>query len=152
MPDTTPTPDFILRPATNDDEEMCYKIHRAAMHDIVDQVFGWDEDFQRDMWAREWVASEFRIVVVDGKEVGDVDVVEEPDRIRLTGFELHPEYQGRGIGSGILRALQARATERGVPLYLGVFIPNVRAKALYDRMGFKEVGRSDIKIDMRWDP
>ncbi|KAK5662102.1 hypothetical protein OQA88_8007 [Cercophora sp. LCS_1] len=146
------TPDFTLRPATKDDEQMCYEIHRTAMHDVVDQVFGWDEDFQRAMWAREWVPEEFRIILIDGKDVGSIDVVEDAKSIRLTGFELRPEFQGLGIGTRILRILQSQAAGRGVPLLLGVFIVNSRAKALYERMGFEEIGRSEIKIDMRWDP
>ncbi|KAK1749401.1 acyl-CoA N-acyltransferase [Echria macrotheca] len=183
-------PPFYLRPATNDDEDQCYHIHRASMRDVVAKVYGWDEDFQRAYFAREWDPQEIQVIMmtttmgssgVDERKVeegrglvgenpgepnldeshqemegenhltvGSITLVDKPDCLRLTGFEITPEFQGRGIGTEILRDLQARAAARRVPLYLSVFVVNEQAKALYDRMGFEEIGRSDIKIEMRW--
>ncbi|KAK0622789.1 acyl-CoA N-acyltransferase [Immersiella caudata] len=145
-------PNFVLRPATDDDRDALYKIHRAAMYEVVKQTWGWDEDFQVALWDRDWDASEFRIVVVDGKVVGSMTVVQRPHEVRLSGFELNPEFQGRGIGSELIVGLQKEAVERGVPLALGVLLVNTRARALYERHGFKEYDRSEIKAEMRWEP
>lgn len=45
-------------------------------------------------------------------------------------------FQGRGIGTGILRALQDRAQGEGKPLSLHVQRGNDGAAALYRRLGF----------------
>jgi len=142
---------FSLRPASDEDKELCYSIHRASMLDIVAQVFSWDEDDQRTRFAREWDPSELQIVVVDDTEVGVIAVVYRPDHILLSGIELVPAFQGRGIGTALIKGLQSVAAKRCLPLHLGVFVPNKRAKALYDSLGFKEIERSEIKIQMRWD-
>jgi hypothetical protein len=60
-------PSFVLRPATDDDRDTLYKIHRAAMYEVVKQTWGWDENFQVALWNRDWDASGLRIVMVDGK-------------------------------------------------------------------------------------
>jgi len=147
----SPTPEFSLRQATDADKEECYHIHCAAMHDVVDQVYGWDEDFQVAYFARNWDPQEIQVVTVEDRTVGSITLVVKPDLLHLTGFELDPAFQGRGIGTGILKRLQAEAAGRGVPLFVGVLVVNRRAKALYDRMGFEEVGRSEVKIEMRWE-
>ncbi|KAK4448853.1 GNAT family N-acetyltransferase [Podospora aff. communis PSN243] len=143
---------IVIRPATDDDRDTLYKIHCQAMYDVVKQTWGWDEDFQVAYWKREWDPSEFRIIVIDGKVVGSMTVVDRPHEIRLAGFELEPDFQGRGIGSQLLKGLQEEAVRRGLPLALGVLLVNTRARALYERHGFIEYERSDIKAEMRWDP
>ncbi|KAK0645798.1 acyl-CoA N-acyltransferase [Cercophora newfieldiana] len=145
-------PDFILRPAVDEDRDACYTIHRVAMYDVVKATFGWDEEDQIARWNSEWDPSEFQIVVVDGRMIGSIDVVDRTNDILLSGIELEPAFQGRGIGSALIGKLQAKAAQRGVPLVLGVFEANPRARALYERLGFKEFHREGIKALMRWEP
>ncbi|HVV14237.1 ribosomal protein S18-alanine N-acetyltransferase [Amycolatopsis sp.] len=51
-----------------------------------------------------------------------------------------PEYQGQGLGTGLLRALLARADELNAPVFLEVRTDNERAIGLYDRHGFVRIG------------
>jgi ribosomal-protein-alanine N-acetyltransferase len=51
------------------------------------------------------------------------------------------EYWGRGIGSALLGALIAAAAERGcAEVFLEVREDNPRARGLYLRRGFEEIG------------
>ena len=76
-----PPPDasirMIIRPANIETElEPCYALHRAAMHDLVEAVFGpWDESVQRKMFQADWTSEERRngteevwLVVVGGED------------------------------------------------------------------------------------
>ena len=153
----SPLPKFSLRPAIDTDQEKCYQIHRATMQEVITQIWGWDESLQQSHFTREWDIQETQVVIADdsgGKEViiGSINLVDEPESLLLSGFELDPAYQGRGIGTEILKRLQTEAAVRRVSLFLGVFVVNTRAKRLYDRMGFEEVGRDEVKIKMRWVP
>ncbi|KAA9162864.1 ribosomal-protein-alanine N-acetyltransferase [Amycolatopsis acidicola] len=51
-----------------------------------------------------------------------------------------PEYQGMGVGTGLLRALLARADELNAPVFLEVRTDNDRAIELYNRHGFTRLG------------
>ena len=53
---------------------------------------------------------------------------------------VHPDHQGQGIGTALLRALLARADELQAPVVLEVRTDNDTAIALYERHGFEQVG------------
>jgi ribosomal protein S18 acetylase RimI-like enzyme len=77
--------------------------------------------------------------------------------IDLTGPSLHliviallPAFQGRGIGTGILRALQDQAQGEGKPLSLHVQRGNDGAAALYRRLGFTLARPGGIHDHFTW--
>ena len=61
-------------------------------------------------------------------EVGGLDVVLD---------ELYARTRGRGVGTALLRALEAACHERGVKrIFLETEAPNAAARRLYEREGF----------------
>lgn len=58
----------------------------------------------------------------------------------LDGLYVHPDAQGRGVGTALLQLAQAL---RPAGLGLWVFETNTPARALYRRHGFAEVERTD---------
>lgn len=137
-----------LRPATRADREWCYDLHRAAMREYVAAVWGWDEAEQLAYHERGFEPGNTRIITVDGQDVGVLIVDERPDETYLGRIEIHPGFQGRGVGSHLIGRLLAE----GRPVLLDVLTVNVRAQALYRRLGFREVSRhgpGNIKIRMR---
>jgi ribosomal protein S18 acetylase RimI-like enzyme len=57
-------------------------------------------------------------------------------------IQLEPEFQSRGMGTEIVRNLQASAQAAGVRLTLKVLKVNP-ALRLYERLGFKVVGEEE---------
>lgn len=141
-----------LRPATAGDSEFCYQLHRAAMGEYVTAIWGWDDQVQRGFHERLFRPGRMQIITVGGADAGLIDVEYRPDEIYLGRIEILPGYQGRGIGSRLISALLEEAGRRGQPLALDVLTVNVRARALYQRLGLTEVGRhgdGNVKIAMR---
>jgi ribosomal protein S18 acetylase RimI-like enzyme len=139
-----------LRPAVPADQEFCYRLHKAAMGEYVAAIWGWDEQKQRDHHTRGFNPGRWLIITVDGADAGLLDVDYQPDAVYLSRIELLPAYQGRGIGTWLIRELITTAHRRGQPLELDVFTVNHRAQALYRRLGLREVPGSDPrKLRMR---
>jgi ribosomal protein S18 acetylase RimI-like enzyme len=61
-----------------------------------------------------------------------------PDLTRLESLAADPDRQARGIGSALAwTALEAAGVDGGRPAALNVSSKNLRARALYERLGFK---------------
>lgn len=72
-----------------------------------------------------------------------MQVLEENDCVEVAELHLLPDYREQGIGSSILRRLLAYCQERELTLQLGCFKENYRAKALYQRLGFRQVEETE---------
>src|SRR5215470_4054970 len=141
-----------LRPATTADNEFCFQLHKAAMGDYITAIWGWDEQRQRDFHARSFNPGRWQIITADGTDIGMIDVEYRPAEIYLSRIEIHPDYQGRGIGTFLIGALADEARRKGQDLVLDVLTVNHRAQALYQRLGMKAVarhGENNIKITIR---
>jgi ribosomal-protein-alanine N-acetyltransferase len=63
------------------------------------------------------------------------------DELHLLNVTVAPEWQGRGHGSALLEAVIEHGRQLGLAaLWLEVRLSNHRARALYARRGFAEVG------------
>ncbi|NCT82658.1 MAG: ribosomal protein S18-alanine N-acetyltransferase [Comamonadaceae bacterium] len=64
------------------------------------------------------------------------------DEMHLLNITVVPAWQGRGLAVAMLDRLVAECGRRGLPqLWLEVRIGNARAREVYRRYGFAEVGR-----------
>lgn len=80
------------------------------------------------------------IAYVENEMVGFL--VNEPfsRELHIWEMDVHPAYQGRGIGSGLLRACQIDARNAGFrALTLTTFRDVPWNKPLYEKLGFEEV-------------
>ena len=144
-----------LRPATPADSEFCYQLHKAAMSDYITAIWGWDDQAQRAAHARAFNRGRWQIITAGQADIGMLDVEYRPGEIYISRIEIHPDYQGRGIGTFLISALADEAKRKGQDLVLDVLAVNHRAQALYQRLGMKEVARhgdNNIKITMRLAP
>ena len=83
----------------------------------------------------------FEIAVDQGGVVGWCDIAPVPrpifSHIGSLGMGLLPAYRNAGIGRRLLEAALAQARERGIErVELHVFADNVRARHLYESLGF----------------
>jgi N-acetylglutamate synthase-like GNAT family acetyltransferase len=63
----------------------------------------------------------------------------------LTGLAIHPDYQGYGIGSMLVRWGMDEATKEGVPVFTG---GETKGVMFYDKaLGFKRVPKTEYWLD-----
>jgi ribosomal protein S18 acetylase RimI-like enzyme len=115
------------------------------MRESVEALWGWDEELQRRIFDKRFARERFQVIQVDGEDAGVLDVQERDDEVFLKLIELLPANQGQGIGTSIIRSLQAH----GKPVTLRVLTTNPRAAALYRRLGFRVVKRTPERLFMR---
>ena len=139
---------YILRPATDDDFHFLFGLHRAAMGQYIESIWGWHDDWQEEYFQRKFEPQRRRIIQVDGRDAGVLVVEWREDEIYLGLIELLPEFQGRGIGAAVVIDLLAKAQARGLPLALHALKTNHPARRLYERLGLRVVGEEAYRYRM----
>ena len=102
-----------------------------------------------DPWSEKSIESElnnklsFWLVAMEGDTlvgyVGSQSVLGESDMMNIA---VHPEYRRKGIAEALVQALVTGLSEKGNhSLMLEVRVSNAPAIALYEKLGFHQVGR-----------
>jgi GNAT superfamily N-acetyltransferase len=112
--------EITLRPATADDLAFFFALHKESLGPYVDQVWGWEDDDQRAYLERNLVLSRAQVVVVNGADVGRLDVEDHGDERFLALIEIAPEHRERGIGGRLIHALLEDAFTEGKRVRLSV--------------------------------
>src|ERR671935_1460187 len=124
-------PEFTVRPARPDDAESVLQLVPPELGAGLDDIRAeWrTTDLERDTWAWEHNGrlAAFGILRSRGEELS------------VNGF-VHPDFLGRGLGTAIVRATEARARDRGAKkLGNGILAADRAAAALLEANGYRDV-------------
>lgn len=75
-----------------------------------------------------------------GKDFGDISDETDSSEFYIDTLAVLPEHRGKGVASALLRAAIDRARKTGKPAGLLVDKDNSRARRLYEKIGFRQVG------------
>jgi GNAT superfamily N-acetyltransferase len=92
------------------------------------------------------------VILADGNRVGRLRVVRTNECHVIGGIQIHPAYQGAGVGTSIITTLLQEARDKAVPLALQVSRHNPDAERLYTRLGFRRTGEEGDDYWMTADP
>lgn len=135
---------YQLRPAVPEDHDWIYACKAASVRPYVEPIWGWDEAFQRRDFDGDFGSiGQFSVIEAAGQPIGFLQVLEEKDCVEVAELHLVSDCRGQGIGSSILRRLLNQCRNQGRTLRLGCFKENHRAKALYQRLGFRQTAETE---------
>jgi ribosomal protein S18 acetylase RimI-like enzyme len=97
-------------------------------------------------------AGESRIILLDGEPVGWLYTATLEDAVWLAEIMVLPEHRGKGAGSAALREVLAAAARAGKPVRLTVNILNSGAIRLYESLGFRRTGGTEVQHEMEARP
>jgi ribosomal protein S18 acetylase RimI-like enzyme len=148
-----------LRPAELADETFLETVYVETRRGEL-AVFNWSREqedaffkmqfcLQNQAYKMQFPDADYRIVELNKIPIGCL-IVERAGEIRLINIALLPEFRSRGIGSFLLKQLQAEAQAADKPLDLSVLKTNNRAVNLYKRCGFAVIGSDELYLAMRW--
>lgn len=132
------------------DYEFGRLVHHSVYRDVVTRQFGsWDEGVQNGFFKEGWNRAPHKIIIVDGVPAGVFSVAVNSEHVFLSELQILPEYQGRGLGSQIIKQQMQDAKSLKLPLRLQVLREN-KAQQLYRRLGFDVTETTDIHVKMEW--
>jgi ribosomal-protein-alanine N-acetyltransferase len=136
VPVPLPMPERALRPMAYADVEAVVALESRAYS------FPWSRGNFIDSLAAGYVARVQQLQApLHGDLVGYFVAMVGVDEMHLLNITVAPAWQGRGLGNEMLDALQDLARAQSLSsLWLEVRESNHRARSLYQRRGFIEVG------------
>jgi GNAT superfamily N-acetyltransferase len=143
---------FTLRRYTSSDQEVVEHLHVSAMQQTGAYLGRgpWDDDVYAIEEAYLKNRGEFLIGECDGLVVA-MGALKRTSRqhAEIKRMRVAPEYQGRGYGQRILEALEGRARALGYQiLHLDTSLLQIPAQKLYEKNGFREVGRATYQQEV----
>jgi ribosomal protein S18 acetylase RimI-like enzyme len=136
-----------LRPATPDDREFLWRLHRETMRVYVDRTWGWDHGWQRAHFDENFDAAPLRIVEHGTRMIGCIAVQRSDDEIFLASIEIAPEFQNQGIGTRLIGDVLDEADRLRLAVRLRVLRVNP-ARGLYERLGFQSTAETPTHFVM----
>lgn len=123
-----------IRQATLADLTAIATLHAQCFADA------WSEEFLGRLLAQPGAVA--FVAEEGGTKAGFVLARGAGGEAEITSVGVHPAKRRRGLGTGLIRAACLRAQEAGtMEIFLEVSVENSAARALYARLGFREVGR-----------
>ena len=144
---------YRLVSTNEDDRPWLDELRRAVYRDLFVATWGdWDEARHRRHFATCWERGDIRAVEIDGVRVGMIQLFELVDAVEIGEIQIHPSYQGRGIGTRLLQDTLDRAHAQGKRVTLSTGLQNRRAINLYQRLGFVPVAQTETHFHMESEP
>lgn len=143
-------PPYSLRPVRPDDHAWLLRLHHAAMREVVERVWGWDDALQ-DGYFQSYIERSSTALIVQAQrlDVGLFDVEPREGALFLSEIWIAPDHQGQGLGTQLVIDLQHRARAERLDVTLQVLKLNDRAQSLYERLGFEVVSETSTHRQMR---
>jgi len=148
-----------LRPIRPEDEAFLFEVYASTRAEEMALV-AWDDEqkhaflqmqfnAQRLSYQQQFPEQEYQIIMRGDVAAGRLIVDRSDEAVLLIDIALLPEHRNAGIGSSLIRDLQAEAAkaEKPVRLHVENFNP---AFQLYERLGFTKVGESGFYWLMEW--
>lgn len=129
--------DLTYEKATDADIEQIFRFSKELIdrYENIQSI-----DYEKVLaWVRRKIEKniqDYECVWWNGQKVGYYHFYRDHDRMEIDDLYVFPQYRDRGIGT---RIIQKCCSETGLPVFLYVFIKNVRAVSLYQRLGFRIV-------------
>jgi GNAT superfamily N-acetyltransferase len=141
--------EFSFRPVAPLDFAFCWPIYRDAMQPLIAELTQWNETSQRRGIEEALADDDASILVCEGADAGWLHVIETRRDIHLGHLYLAPQARNHGLGTKFLRWMGERARRKEKNFTLEV-LKNNRARALYERLGFRAIETSPLAFTMQF--
>lgn len=126
--------EFSLRPARPADARWIAELRAVVMRPDLERLGRWDPVRVRERFLNAFLPEHTYVIAVEGHAAGVIAVRPEPDALWIEHFYLSPEFQGQGLGAGVLRRVMGESKDHR-PFRLNV-LQGSPARRLYERHGF----------------
>lgn len=127
---------YSCRKATRLEKETIFELYRLVMSDYISKIWGWDENWQRNDFAKHFNPEGITVVYKENNLVGYCHIESINDQLFIRMIVIHPKHQRKGIGGKLLDSVISSGKEQSKSISLEVFKINIEAKEFYEKHSF----------------
>jgi ribosomal protein S18 acetylase RimI-like enzyme len=135
--------EYSLRQATAADSDFLWS--------LVAKNWGWTEARHHQVFLERFHYSKVQVIELGDVPIGALSVERQAKTHVLANILIFPEFQNRGIGSRVIRDVQAESAKAMLPVTLSVFKASPAAN-LYRGLGFEIIQEDELRYYMKWGP
>ena len=117
----------------------------AAMRESLERVGRFDPDRARERLRQTFAPEHTHMIYANGERVGFYALRPINDWASLDHLYIMPAFQGRGIGTEVMRLLLAEADHQMLPIKVGA-LKESASNRFYLRHGFVRTGESEWDV------
>ncbi|MCL9659183.1 GNAT family N-acetyltransferase [Paenibacillus hunanensis] len=151
MPDSSSRsqlPQYELQSASIDDANWIAELRALVLKDDLTRLNRYDEVRVRQRFLNSFQPDCTQVITVHGLPVGCIAMRPEGGGYVLEHFYIHPDHQGKGIGSAVLAEVLSDTRLHGQTVTLNV-LQGSSARRLYERYEFKLSEQDEVDVFMK---
>lgn len=135
-------------PFQKQDLNEAFDLYKSALHQIIENVFGWDEGFQRNRFETQYKLEWFNWIEIESKRTGYICYFQNEDDLHISLIIMFEEFQNKGFGKIIMSKIENYAHAQNKKVTLSSFTANGRAVKFYKSMGYVVIGEDEHFLDL----
>ena len=140
---------YTLMKYNNEDYEFIYETKKNAYKEYVEQCWGkWDDSDQKNRFkeSMEKTLDRTYIIMFNNERIGfyQGQVVNE-ETYYIENICIIPEYQGKGIGTQILKSIIEKYSDKNIEIQ---YFKQNPVGNLYEKLGFVQKGETEFHYQM----
>lgn len=129
--------DYTLTDASFEDTTWLEALRRSVYQELFLLTWGgWDETRHQRHFAACLEQGCISIIRIEQAAVGMLQLLENDSELEIGEIQILPTQQSRGIGTQVLQDIIRRSALANKDVRLGVGLQNLKARRLYERLGF----------------
>ncbi len=109
----------------------------------------WNEHRERTQFLEQLQIEHTKVIQRGGVDVGFVALLDRAPDVEMQTLCIAPDHQRHGLGTAVTRQVIEECRRHGYGLVLSVLKANIKARALYERLGFVLTQESQHHYRMR---
>ncbi len=133
----------------NEDLELVYLIKKDGLKLYVEQIWGWEENFQRKIHKENFDPEKITIIKLENEVIGYIIKCISDREIYIENLIIRNKYQNNGFGTEIVNSVIKKSLIEKKSIGLRVLKINKNAKRFYENLGFKKMSESKYHYELK---
>lgn len=125
-----------------------FLLYKSALKPIIENAFGWDEEFQKKRFHTKYEPNWFYWIEVNSQRIGYVCFFETKLELHISLLIIFDAFRNKTFGRNIMDTLQQRAFQESLKVTLSSFKNNSGAVRFYRNLGYEIVAEDSYFYDM----